>query len=89
MRSPPSADLFPSGVEPFGHDLGPHCRCEPKQFLLPKGADVLVHKVLIVRRCFACCRDVDRDPWPYEGFLCVHCDDYSMAAAQRVPEVVP
>jgi hypothetical protein len=31
-----------------------------------------------VVRCFVCHRNLDRDPWPHQGFLCGHCDDVSL-----------
>lgn len=32
----------------------------------------------MVRRCFACDRDLDRDPWPHNGMPCGHCDEYTL-----------
>lgn len=32
----------------------------------------------LVVRCYACGRNLDRDPWPYGGFACGHCDDVSL-----------
>lgn len=31
-----------------------------------------------VVRCFVCGRNLDRDPWPHDGFCCGHCDDITL-----------
>ena len=44
--------------------------------------DHVVPQLIAVRRCPACNRDIDRDPWPY-GFPCGHCDDWTLEQAKQ------
>lgn len=67
--------------ESAGHDLDAECRCNPTAWPTAGGI-TFVHQLLAVRRCPACNRDIDRDPWPY-GFPCGHCDDWSLEQAKQ------
>lgn len=68
-------------LESEGHDLDAECRCQPVVWV-EHDTVTFVHELLAVRRCEACGRDVDRDPWPY-GFPCGHCDDWTLEQAKQ------
>jgi hypothetical protein len=57
------------------------CVCDHgRLFHDPDGCDLCACDGYVRRvvRCYACGRNVDRDPWPHHGFPCGHCDDVTL-----------